>query len=128
MANKPGDPGEKRYFLCSGQSIRNKDLHLYPESHILGELRRFRDGESWVTALALYETVVPANRVPPVNAVIKAYIIGDAKLIRCGYADCKSSQRWEIGKAGILALMDRLGLQERYLDAEQKEQKHEPVA
>lgn len=128
----PSDPkpSERRFFLCTGQCVSYKDLHKYPESHILGELRYVTDEGRKVTSLALYLTPVYAGTVPPVSPLIVAYIIGDARLIRCRYADCTKSQRWEIGRAGFLSLMDRMGRQDQLLKAEKQERqaKNEPVA
>lgn len=112
---------ERRYFLCTGQSVRYADLHKYPESHVLGELRYVTDETRRVTALALYLTPVSAGHVPPVTPIIVAYIIGDARLIKCRYPDCGKLQRWELGKAGFLALMDRMGYQDKLLELGKKD-------
>lgn len=116
-------PKERRFFLCTGQCVKASDLHKYSGNHIIGDLRYMTDEGRRVTALALWETPVSVETIPPLKPVDVAYIIGDARLIRCRYAECRRIQRWEIGRAGVLALMDRLGLQERYLEAES----HEPV-
>jgi hypothetical protein len=110
--------------------VKLSDLHKYSESHILGDLRYMTDEGRRVTALALWETQVSAGTVPPLKPVILVYIIGDARLIKCRCADCTRSQRWEIGKAGFLALMDRMGYQDKVLELEKQErqEKHEPVA
>lgn len=108
-------PSERRFFLCTGQCVTYKDLYKYPESHILGELRYLTDEGRRVTALALYETPVSAAQVPPVTPVIVVHIIGDARLIKCRHAGCTRYQRWELGKAGIQALLDRLGYLDKYL-------------
>lgn len=124
----PSPKTERRFFLCTGQCVEYKDLYKYPESHILGELRYVTDENRKVTALALYETPVYAGTVPPVKPVILVYIIGDARNIKCRYEDCIRSQRWELGRAGFLALMERRGLQDKVLELERKENEHEPVA
>jgi len=116
---------ERRFFLCSGQCVAYRDLHKYSGSHIVGELRYLSDERRRVTALALYETPVPTTEVPPVKPAVLVYIIGDARLIRCRYAGCTRSQRWEIGRAGFLSLMDRMGYQDKVLELEQEEKDHE---
>jgi len=105
-------PKERRFFLCTGQCVKYSDLHKYPESHILGELRYVTDESRQVTALALYETPVSAVTVPPLKPVIVVYIIGDARLIKCRFADCTKLQRWEIGKAAFEQLMQRYKISE----------------
>lgn len=117
-------PIEQRYFLCTGQCVTYKDLYKYAGSHILGELRYVTFESRRVTALAIYETPVSAGTVPPVNPVIVDYTLV-SPIVKCRFGDCKRTQRWEIGKSGMLALMDRMGLQDRYLE---KEKEHEPVA
>lgn len=123
-------PSERRFFLCTGQCVTYKDLHKYADSHILGELRYLTDEGRRVTALALYETTVSAAQVPPLKPVLVAYIIGDARQIKCRYAGCARSQRWELGRAGFLALMDHMGYQDQLLKLEEQERqaKNEPVA
>lgn len=120
-------PTERRFFLCTGQCVAYKDLYKYPKSHILGELRYVTYESRSVTALAIYEKPVSAATVPPVNPVIVDYTLV-SPIVKCRYADCTRVQRWEIGKSGMLALMDRMGLQDKYLELEKEEQKHEPVA
>lgn len=111
----PANP--KRYFLCTGQCVEYKDLYKHPKSHIIGELRSMTDEGRKVTALAIYERSVSAAEVPPIQPVIRMYVIGDARLIKCQYAGCVRSERWEIGKAAFMALMQRY----------QKEAPSEPV-
>lgn len=114
-------PTERRFFLCTGHCVTYKDLYKHSDSHILGELRHITDEGRRVTALALYETPVRADTVPPVKPVIIVHIIGDARLIKCRYADCTKSQRWEIGRAGFLSLMDRMGYQDKFLAMENED-------
>ena len=117
----PSDPHALRFFLCTGQSVQYKDLYKYADSHIIGELRYLTDEGRRVTALALYETPVSAAQVPPMTPKIIVHIIGDARLIKCRHAGCTRSQRWELGRAGFLALMDRMGYQDKVLELEEKE-------
>lgn len=126
----PSSPAVRKFFLCTGQCVKYADLHEYAESHILGELRYMTDEGRRVTALALYETPVSASQVPPVAPKIIVHIIGDARLIKCRYAGCTKSQRWELGRAGFLALMERMGYQNQFLKQEEQERqaKNEPVA
>lgn len=126
----PPKPTERRFFLCTGQCVAYKDLYKYADSHIIGELRYMTDEGRRVTALALYETPVSASEVPPVAPVIVVHIIGDARLIKCRHAGCTRSQRWELGRAGFLSLMDRMGYQDKVLTLEEQERtaNNEPVA
>lgn len=103
----PPPSAKRRFFLCTGQCVDYADLHLHSKSHILGELRYLTDDGRKVTALALYETTVRADQVPPLKPKIRVYLIGDARMIQCGFAACENLQRWEIGKAAFEQLMRR---------------------
>lgn len=102
-------PSNPRYFLCTGECVKYEDLHLYPHSHIMGELRHVVDEGHKVTALARYEVSVSAANVPPLNPEIDVLLIGDARNIKCRSAGCEHRQRWEIGKAAFMQLMSRYG-------------------
>jgi|JI8StandDraft_1071087.scaffolds.fasta_scaffold139664_3 hypothetical protein len=113
----PVPTAKRRFFLCTGECVEYADLHLHPKSHILGELRYLTDDGRKVTALALYETTVRADQVPPLKPDIRVYLIGDARMIKCRNAGCENAQRWEIGKAAFDQLMKRY----------QKEENREPA-
>lgn len=100
-------PRPRRFFLCTGQCVEYKDLYRYPKSHIIGELRQLTDEGRKVTALAVYEKSVSATEIPPIKPEIRMYAIGDARLIKCKYGGCTRSERWEIGKAAFMILMQR---------------------
>lgn len=120
---------KRRFLLCTGQCVYHEDVYKYADSHIIGELRYVTDEGRKVTALALYETPVSSGVVPPIAPSIIVYIVGDARMIKCRFAGCNRSQRWELGRAGFLALMNRMGYQDRFLELERKEEDHhEPVA
>jgi hypothetical protein len=108
---------ERLFSLCTGECVEYKDLHKYPQSHIIGELRYLTDEGRRVSTLALYETTVRADQVPPLRPDIRVYLIGDARMIKCRFAGCENIQRWEIGKAAFEQLMRRY----------QKESEREPV-
>lgn len=116
---------ERRFFLCTGQCVKYSELYKYPDSHILGELRYLTDEGRRVTALALYLVPTCATEVPPLRPKIVLNIIGDARGIECrGKADdkqCANVQRWELGRAGFLALIDRMGLQDKLSEIEKAE-------
>ena len=114
-------PPVRRFFLCSGQCVEEKDLYKYPDAHILGDLRYVTDEGRKVTALALWLVPTSARMVPPLLPVVVAFLVGDARMIRCRFADCARSQRWEIGRGGMLALMGRVGLQDAYLELEREQ-------
>ena len=112
MSSPYPKPNERRFFLCTGQCVAYKDLYKYPQSHILGELRYLTDEGRKVTSLALYLTPVSAAEVPPLKPQVIVHIIGDARNIACRFLGCNNKERWEIGKAGFLALMQRYSQQE----------------
>lgn len=107
---------ERRFFLCNEKCVAYKDLHLYKDTHILGELRYLTDEGVRVTALALYATPVPADEVPPVRPEIIVHIIGDARLIRC--KPHGKVLRWEIGKSAFKQLMKRYAQSEEEVVSE----------
>ena len=125
----PSHPTTKRrFFLCTGQCVPYEDLHEYPQSHIIGELRYLTDEGRRVTSLAFYELSTCAGEVPPLRPEIIMYVIGDGRKIRCRYnigtpERCQNEERWELGRAGFLALMDRMGYQDKVLELEAKERK-----
>jgi hypothetical protein len=103
---------ERKFFLCTGQVVKYSDLHKYPASHIIGELRYLTDEGKKVTSLALYDVPACANQVPPLKPEIRLYVIGDSRMIKCMYpisteAKCGRLERWEIGKAAFQQLMQR---------------------
>ena len=102
-------PTERRYFLCTGECVPYSELYKFPNSHILGHLRYVVDEGRKVTALAVWEISVSAQLVPTLDPEIRVEIIGDARNIRCRHAGCDRSERWEIGKAAFLQLMQRYG-------------------
>jgi hypothetical protein len=106
-ADVPPPSAKRLFFLCTGECVEYANLYLHPNSHILGELRYLTDDGRKVTALALYETTARADQVPPLRPDIRVYLIGDARMIKCRYADCENIQRWEIGKAAFEQLMKR---------------------
>jgi hypothetical protein len=100
---------EMRYFLCTGECVRYADLPKYPDSHIIGHLTFVSDEGKQVTALARWEVSESCSKVPHVMHKIDCLIIGDVRSIKCRYPSCDNKQRWEIGKAAFLALMNRYG-------------------
>lgn len=116
----PSNP--RRYFLCTGQCVKYQELYKYPESHIIGHLRHVLDEGIMVTALARWEVSTSAADVPPLEPDIDVDIIGDARRITCRHKNaqgirCSHTQKWELGKAGFMVLMQRY----------QKEAQNEPV-
>ena len=101
----------RRFFLCTGECVTLEQLDGYRGSHILGELRYVQDEGRKVTALAVWEVSVPAaeeERLFCYRAVrVRVEIVGDARRIRCTHRSCAREQRWEIGKAAFMVLMQR---------------------
>ncbi len=99
----------RRFFLCTGQVVAAEDAWRFTGSHILGDLRDMSlpscidslaertEEEGRVPALALWLTPVDCLRVPPLHPEIVAYILGEARLIRCRFEGCGRMQRWERG-------------------------------
>lgn len=101
---------DPRYFLCTGECVKYEDLHLYADSHIIGELRYVVDEGRKVTALARYDVSVSAALVPPIEPEIDVILVGDAREIKCRAVEgCVRRERWEIGKAAFMQLMSRYG-------------------
>lgn len=101
----PSSLASRRFFLCTGQCVTFDQLEKYPRSHIIGELRYVTDEGRKVTALAVYEKSVGVKDPPVVLPPIRVEIIGDARRIKC--TCCHHRERWEIGKAAFMALMQR---------------------
>ena len=95
-----------KYFLCTGRVVKYQDLYKHVDAHIIGHLATLTDEGRKVTGLALWDQFVPTDVVPPVAPTVRAYLVGDARGIRCGL--CGRVERWEIGKAAFLALMGRI--------------------
>jgi hypothetical protein len=102
---------EKRYFLCNGRAVKYADLYKHPHAHIIGDLRFMADEGRKVTAMARWEESMPTDAVPPIDPEIDVFIIGDARSIKCRHTGCGRHPRWEIGKAAISALLERVGLE-----------------
>ncbi len=101
----PSSLAGRRFFLCTGQCVTFDQLEKYPRSHIIGELRYVTDEGRKVTTLAVYEASVSSRDAPVVLPPIRVEIIGDARQIKC--TRCHHRERWEIGKAAFMALMQR---------------------
>ena len=50
-----------------------------------------------------------AALVPPINPEIDVILVGDAREIKCRAGGCTRKERWEIGKAAFMQLMQRYG-------------------
>ncbi len=98
---------EKKYFLCTGEVVTYENLFRHPSSHIIGHFQYVTDEGRRVTALARWEVSMPTTEVPPILPDIDVYLIGDARRIKCRAPGCIRVERWEIGKAAFMVLMDR---------------------
>lgn len=117
---------DRRFFLCTGNVIHERDLFKHPAAHIIGHLLYLYDEGRRVTALARWAVSPPARQDPPIAPDVDVYLIGDARRIKCRYAGCPRHQRWELGRAGFLALLERYGKVDDLLRAEAEEEaKHE---
>ena len=96
---------DRKFVLCTGQSLTIDELKTHSNSHIVGELHLLpRDGIS-VTVCAVYEKARTVNDVPTTLPVIHVYAIGDA-IIKCTLCDYK--REWEISRTGFFLLMYRV--------------------
>ncbi len=84
----------RRFLLCTGQVVKARDAWRYPEAHILGDIRHMALGDRRVPALALWLTPADTLHVPPIHPQIVAYILGEARLVRCRFEDCRRALRW----------------------------------
>lgn len=100
------DPRPRRFFLCNRKIVEESDLHLYPEAHILGDLRYMTDEGQQVVAFALWDEPVSATQVPPLAPVIRQCTIGDARLILCMV--CKKTERWEQSEKSLKVKFEKL--------------------
>lgn len=99
----------RRWLLCSGRIVTAEQLDREPYgSHVLGELCYLKDEGERVTGLALYNHAWDLGFREQVKAQfprVLVKIIGDARAITCSV--CSKSIRWEIGEAGLRALLKR---------------------
>jgi hypothetical protein len=100
---------DRRFFLCTGEAVTADRLALYPNSHIIGELRYVLDEGKRVTALARWESSFSTRLEPPIKPAVDVYLIGDARDIKCRYDGCHNKERWEIGQAAFIRLLSRYG-------------------
>lgn len=96
---------DRLFFLCTGETLTQGGVAKYPESHIIGELVRIRDGTITVTALALYEVSLAVSSPPIELPPVRVEIIGDTRKIKC--TCCKHQARWIIGKAAIRSVIQK---------------------
>ena len=109
-------PGEltyrRRFVLCTGRVVYAQEAYQFPEAHILGDLRNMTLEGRLVPSLALWLTPADTLHVPPLHPEIVAYIIAEARLIRCRFEGCKRVMRWDASREVMEALMERWGLGE----------------
>lgn len=114
--------GERKFLLCTGSIVPYSGLYEHPEDHIVGELAYVKDENhiQGVIALALYEIPVSAAHVPPVNPKILLNVFEGNK-IRCRYRECFRMVIWLSGRPLLLALMNRLGYLDKFLELENRD-------
>lgn len=96
---------ERKFVLCTRESVSRNELSQFPTSHIIGEMYYLpRDGMN-VAVLAVYEQSRLINDVPITLPRIKVYAIGDA-VVEC--LRCQNNREWEISRGALLSLMSRL--------------------
>lgn len=97
----------RRFVLCTGRVVYAQEAYQFPEAHILGDLRNMTlEGRS-VPSLALWLTPVDNLHVPPLHPEIVAYIIAEARLIRCRFEGCRRVMRWDTSREVMEALRER---------------------
>ena len=97
---------ERKFMLCTGETVRVEQLVNFPRSHIIGELHYLPEDGIDVTSLAVYEQSRSISDVPAIMPAIRISVIGDARRIKCTCCDYKS--KWYITKPGTFLLMRRL--------------------
>ena len=103
--NIMGKSSDHKYFLCTGQAVTADHLAEHPNSHIIGELcYRLDDGKN-VTALARWDISTKSQDELPADPEIDAYLIGDAKDVKCRDISCKNKVNWKIGKNAIRQML-----------------------
>ena len=108
-------PTERRFMLCTNEVVRYQYLHLYPESHIVGELFRYiYDGEP-VTALFFYINPVSASVVPPIRPVFGPRMVADAD-VPCLFPGCGKLARWKMGRSARKVLYKDHKETDEYID------------
>jgi len=95
---------DRKFVLCTGQSLTIDELKKHSDSHIVGELHHLLREDIKVTVCAVYERARTVNDVPIALPSILVYAIGDA-IIKCTLCDYK--REWEISRTGFFLLMYR---------------------
>lgn len=101
----------RKFFLCTGECVREEQLRDYPESHIIGELHYVEDDGQRLPALRVYERSLDSSVIPPEHVHIRVEIIGDARRVMCTHPDCGYCLKdWRMGRAAALQLAQRYQL------------------
>jgi hypothetical protein len=101
-------PTDPRYFLCTGECVKYEDLHLYPHSHIIGELRYVTYEGHKVTALLVYKKSLSVINVSPVRQNVLCRQLGDVRDFECLYPDCENRWDWHISDKTAEVLLSGL--------------------
>lgn len=106
MSSSKSFTRDRKFMLCTGETVKVDQLSNYPRSHIIGELHYLPEEGIDVTSLAVYEQSRSINDVPAALPAIRLNVIGDARRIKCTRCDYKS--KWYITKPGMFLLMGRM--------------------
>jgi hypothetical protein len=106
MPSDDPKPITGHFLLCTGgKSVKYEDLHLYPESHIIGHIAYVTEEDWRVPALARWVTSVSCAAVPDLKPEIDSMLIGDARLIKCRFPGCTRKRRWEMSEQALKVKM-----------------------
>lgn len=110
----------RKYFLCTGEAVEIDYLSKHPHSHVIGHLQLVMDDGHKVTALARWDESVSTCADIPGTPEIDGFMLGDGRAWKCRYPGCKRRWRWDVGRAAMLVLMRRMGLEDAYLEKEKQ--------
>jgi len=97
---------DRKFMLCTGETVKVEQLPNFPRSHIIGELHYLPEDGIDVTSLAVYEQSRSITDVPNMLPAIRLNVIGDARRIKC--TCCEYRSKWDISRTGAYLFMSRL--------------------
>jgi len=92
--NRPVDVTYRRRFVLCTAGWCTRRRRTIPGGAYPGRPAEYDAGGQAVPSLALWLTPVETLHVPPLHPEIVAYIIAEARLIRCRFEGCRRVMRW----------------------------------
>lgn len=106
MASKSFERNRK-FTLCTGETVFISELKKYSGSHIVGELHYHIEDGLTITSLAVYENSCHIYDIPTELPPLRIeHLIGDARGIRCTCCDAK--RKWDISRTGSFLFISRM--------------------